>query len=59
MMPNTFFPQLIASMVAALITPLMPGAGPPPTIIPIASVAMLFIVHLSLFICKIFCHMVL
>src|SRR5262249_57189323 len=29
--PITSMPPLIASMVTALITPLMPGAGPPPT----------------------------
>jgi hypothetical protein len=28
---GTRSPELIASMVAAAITPLMPGAGPPPT----------------------------
>jgi hypothetical protein len=29
-MPITFNPLFIASMVAALITPFIPGAGPPP-----------------------------
>src|SRR5262249_14358332 len=31
-MPRTSMPLLIASMVTELMTPLMPGAGPPPTI---------------------------
>src|SRR6266404_4740812 len=30
-MPTTLNPWLIPSMVAALMTPLIPGAGPPPT----------------------------
>ena len=30
-MPITSMPWLRASMVTALMTPLMPGAGPPPT----------------------------
>src|SRR5690242_4483054 len=38
-MPITRNPQLIASMVADAITPLMPGAGPPPT--RIASVSLM------------------
>src|SRR5579864_1146057 len=33
-MPTTPHPLLIASIVAAAITPLMPGAGPPPTKMP-------------------------
>src|SRR5688572_20560498 len=31
--PRTSMPWLIASMVTELMTPLMPGAGPPPTTI--------------------------
>src|ERR671936_687007 len=31
--PSTSIPWLIASIVTELITPLMPGAGPPPTTI--------------------------
>jgi len=55
LIPTTFFPELMASMVAALMTPLMPGAGPPPTIIPMVSAFMVYIVHLSIFLCKGFC----
>src|SRR5574340_1138393 len=44
-MPITFLPFFIASIDAALIAPLMPGAGPPPTIMAMVSF-LLFIVLL-------------
>src|SRR5206468_7983724 len=42
MMPITLCARLRASRVKALMTPLMPGAGPPPTNMPIFSFRVLF-----------------